>query len=117
VRITDANNCEKLANGIVDDATNCLFVRAVITPEGDGRNEEFKIGCLSRFSDNKLEIYNRWGQLVYETVNYNDGNLWRGENLRGQPVPDGVYYYVFEYTDPGSKQRLNKKGSVSVLRR
>ncbi len=117
VRVTDANSCVKLANGIVDDATNCLFARAVITPEGDGRNEEFKIGCLSRFHDNHLEIYNRWGQLVYEVDNYNDADLWRGTNMRGNPVPDGVYFWVFEYTDPGSKQRLSKKGSVTVLRR
>ncbi|MFQ5447786.1 MAG: gliding motility-associated C-terminal domain-containing protein, partial [Saprospiraceae bacterium] len=117
VKVIDANDCQENLIIKVGDATQCGEARAVITPEGDGLNEEFLIGCLSRFSDNRLEIYNRWGQLVYETKNYNDGDLWRGTNNRGSDVPDGVYYYVFEYTDPVTGTREVKKGSVTVLRR
>ena len=114
---TDANGCQVSKVIKVSDETQCGEVRTVITPEGDGRNEEFVISCLSRYSDNRLEIYNRWGQLVYEAKNYNDGNLWRGTNTRGNDVPDGVYFYVFEYLDPVNNQRLTKKGSVTVLRK
>ncbi len=117
VKITDNNDCQENLIIKVGDATQCGEARSIITPEGDGLNEEFLIGCLSRFSDNRLEIYNRWGQLVYQVKNYNDSDLWRGTNNRGNDVPDGVYYYVFEYTDPVTGTLEVKKGSVTVLRR
>jgi gliding motility-associated-like protein len=117
VAVQDSNNCEELVSIIVDDGTICLEASAVITPEGDGYNEEFKMGCLSRYSDNRLEIFNRWGQLVYLADNYNNGNLWRGTNRRGGDVPDGVYYYVFEYVDPVTGTEQTIKGAVTVLRK
>jgi gliding motility-associated-like protein len=117
VKVTDANACEAFAFGKVVDGTQCLEFRSIITPEGDGWNEDFVIGCLSRYSDNRLEIYNRWGQIVYEATNYNDGDLWRGTNQRGDDVPDGVYYFVFEYIDPANNQKEVRKGTVVVLRK
>ena len=116
VIVRDGNGCEETLFIDVADATNCGEVLTVITPDGDGLNEEFVIACLSRYYDNTLEIYNRWGQLVYKTKNYNDGDLWRGTNNRGEAVPDGVYFYVFDYLDPVTGQREVRKGSISVLR-
>ena len=116
VKVRDGNDCEQILVIKVGDATLCGEVRTVITPDGDGLNEEFVIACLSRYYDNTLEIYNRWGQQVYKTKNYNDGNLWRGTNSRGEAVPDGVYFYVFDYLDPVTGQREVRKGSISVLR-
>ncbi len=115
--VTDANGCQVDGMAEVLDGTNCLEPRSVITPEGDGRNEEFLINCLARYNDNHLELYNRWGQLVYQVDNYNDGNLWRGTNQRGEDVPDGVYYFVFTYQDPVVNTEFTKKGSVTVLRK
>lgn len=116
VKVRDGNDCEQIIVIKVGDATLCGEVRPIITPDGDGLNEEFVIACLSRYYDNTLEIYNRWGQLVYKTKNYSDDDLWRGTNSRGEEVPDGVYFYVFDYLDPISGQREVIKGSVSVLR-
>ncbi|HHM20503.1 MAG TPA: T9SS type B sorting domain-containing protein, partial [Bacteroidetes bacterium] len=116
VKVTDANGCEDFVTIRVDDLTTCLEASAIITPEGDGFNEEFQIGCLSRYSKNKLEIFNRWGQMVFLANDYNDDNLWRGTNRRGDDVPDGVYYFVFEYIDPASGATNTKKGAVTVLR-
>jgi gliding motility-associated-like protein len=117
VRVTDANGCQVIETIKVDDSTECGEVRTVITPEGDGKNEEFVIKCLSRFSDNTLEIFNRWGQLVYRVEDYNDDNLWRGTDVGGSDLPDGVYFYVFNYFDPGVNAFVTKKGSVTVLRK
>ncbi|MCF8246910.1 MAG: gliding motility-associated C-terminal domain-containing protein [Saprospiraceae bacterium] len=117
VRVTDANGCQVSKIIKVDDDTECGEVRTIITPEGDGKNETFLIKCLSRFNDNTLEIYNRWGQLVYRTEDYNDDNLWRGTTVGGDDVPDGVYFYVFNYFDPGTNAFVTKKGSVTVLRK
>ena len=114
VEVTDSRGCYDEASGVVFPDDACLEVRAVITPQGDGLNEEFIIGCLEKFPENKLEIYNRWGQLVYRQENYD--NTWKGTNQRGAALPPGGYFYVFEYRDPQTQQLLRKKGSITILR-
>ncbi|RMD72788.1 MAG: hypothetical protein D6818_05790, partial [Bacteroidetes bacterium] len=114
VEVTDAHGCFDEASGIVFPDDACLEVRAVITPQGDGLNDEFVIGCLEKFPENKLEIYNRWGQLVYRQQNYD--NSWKGTNQRGAELPAGGYFYIFEYRDPQTQQLLRKKGSITILR-
>ena len=60
------------------------------SPNGDGINDFFTIGGLEDFPQNNLEVYNRWGNLVYRKENYQgswDGT-WEGQNL-----PDGGYVY------------------------
>jgi len=118
VMVTDSRSCRpepNLASGSVRDRrTPCLDVRTVITPDGDGLNEAFIISCVDEFANNHLEVYNRWGQLVYEVDNYD--NTWTGTTRNGNELPDGPYYFVFEYTDiDGLRQQL--KGSITILRR
>ena len=64
----------------------------VFTPNGDAQNELFvpRGRCFVERVD--FKIYNRWGQLVFETE---DPALnWDGTNLSGDPLPDGTYHYV-----------------------
>ena len=73
------------------------------TPNGDGHND-FYIPYPFCFIENiELNIFNRWGQLVYET---RDPNInWSGENLKGKELPAGTYYYtckVFEQRVTGT---------------
>ena len=117
VKVTDAKGCESLVEIKVEDETTCLMASAIITPEGDGFNEEFQIGCLSRYPDNRLEIYNRWGQMIFLANDYNNADLWRGTNRRGTDAPDGVYFYVFEYVDPVTGIEDSLKGAVTVARK
>jgi len=75
----------------------------VITPNGDGLNDNFKINL--GIEPVSLEIYNRWGALVFKDNNYK--NNWDGKNLNA-----GIYYY--------SVSTLNNcdqiKGWVQILR-
>ena len=73
----------------------------IITPNGDHRNEYFRLGpdCPPRF-----QVFSRWGQQVFDSPTYRDD--W---NATGQP--DGVYYYLITYPDG---HRL--KGWVEVVR-
>jgi gliding motility-associated-like protein len=59
----------------------------VITPNGDGVNDQLKFQYLEFFSGNTLEIYNRWGNRVFEKINYS--NDWNGAKMN-----EGTYYYV-----------------------
>lgn len=87
------------------------------TPNGDGKNDYFRlkyIGTSSLIQDVDFRIYNRWGQLVFQS---NDP-LTRGWDgtLNGKPQPVGVYVYYFSgvSTELGTPFRF--KGNVTLLR-
>ena len=111
--VSDANGCETTVAFVITNETDCLATRLVITPDGDGRNETFVINCSGQYANNRLEIYNRFGQLVYEQTDYDD--LWNGVTTRGSLVDDGAYFFVFEY-DALSGAREQLKGHITVIR-
>lgn len=91
-------------------APSCLVVYNEFSPNGDGVNDFFKIDCISRYPNNSLQIYNRWGNIVYQTRSYK--NDWDGTpNGRAmvQPedqLPVGTYYYILDLGD-GSEPRTD----------
>uniref|UniRef100_UPI001939DE19 T9SS type B sorting domain-containing protein n=1 Tax=Hyunsoonleella ulvae TaxID=2799948 RepID=UPI001939DE19 len=96
-----------------DDPTftelGCLLVFNEFSPNGDGDNDTLIINCISNYPNNKLEVYNRWGNLVYEKRAYN--NDWDGtSNGRAtlnteDKLPSGTYYYVLDFGD-GSEPKV-----------
>ncbi|HEU5166232.1 MAG TPA: gliding motility-associated C-terminal domain-containing protein [Chitinophagaceae bacterium] len=68
-----------------------LQIPNVFTPNGDGINEKWEVKNLKDYTDCKVEIFNRYGQLVYHSVGYI--NEWDG-TLNGKPLPAATYYYV-----------------------
>ncbi len=64
-----------------------------ISPNGDGDNDVWFIGNLEKYPDNRVQIFNRYGQEVYSAVNYK--NNWNGKYL-GNDLPGGTYYYIFD---------------------
>ncbi|MBK9491463.1 MAG: gliding motility-associated C-terminal domain-containing protein [Haliscomenobacter sp.] len=117
VQVTDARGCkstpEVSAVLVKDRRLPCMDIRSVISPDGDGSNEEFLINCIQEFPGNRLFIYNRWGQLVFQAENYN--NDWNGVTQSGEPLPEGAYYYILEYKNSDGKD-IQAKGSITLLR-
>ncbi|MBV7270521.1 DUF7507 domain-containing protein, partial [Winogradskyella luteola] len=109
----DASNNEDTA--AVDPI--CLTIYNEFSPDGNGINETFVIDCLERFPNNKLEIYNRWGNIVYSKKGYQndwDGTFRRSAAInQSDKLPTGTYYYVLDLGD-GSEPRV---GWVYVNRR
>ena len=64
----------------------------VITPNGDGENDELYFPYLDEFPENEIEIYNRWGSIVYGPEHYD--NDWAGTGPDGSDLPQGTYYYI-----------------------
>ncbi|WP_420460791.1 gliding motility-associated C-terminal domain-containing protein [Neolewinella sp.] len=64
----------------------------VFTPNGDGRNDRLEPIAQCFVEQVSLKIFNRWGQLVFETEN--PGIDWDGTNLNGEALPSGTYYYI-----------------------
>ncbi|MCH4822251.1 gliding motility-associated C-terminal domain-containing protein [Gramella lutea] len=77
-----------------------------LSPNGDGIHDYFEITGIETFEANTLEIFNRWGVLVYEAEEYGDSNkLFRGVSegrltvRKGEELPAGTYFYVLRYKD------------------
>ncbi|MAT53179.1 MAG: hypothetical protein CMN32_01780 [Saprospirales bacterium] len=80
---------------VVQVAVACsqLTIFDAFSPNGDGVNETFTIYGLSNYPGHILRIYNRWGNLVYEAVNYQSN--WDG-TWEGKKLPYGTYFYVLD---------------------
>lgn len=108
VSITDAGGCTTVDSMTVFVANNVEFINAVnmITPNGDGKNDVLEFRGLNKFNLNSLKVYNRWGDLVYQKVNYQlDAERWDGTK-NGQPLPAGNYFYVLSLRSGEIKQTL-----------
>ncbi len=114
VLVTDDQGCQVIGTtDVLSGRVDCFTSRPIITPNGDGRNDNLVIACSQRF-ENTLIVFDRHGQKVFETRNYTDN--WEGQGLDGSPVPDGTYFYVFLVKDQGNQKESVYKGSVSVIR-
>lgn len=67
------------------------------TPDGDGLNDNWIIENIENFSNNTVTIFNRWGNKVWSTTDYNNtSNVWNGKTQSGAVLTSGTYFYVIE---------------------
>ena len=83
----------------------------VFTPNADGLNDFLYINFGDVVDNVRIDIYNRWGQMVYTSINYElcdeltGKNCWDGINMsNGEPASEGSYHYTIELLD-GRKHR------------
>ena len=96
------DNCQFTANSGqedfnfngVGDVCDGLAANDILTPNGDGDNDTWDIIEINRFSGTKVRVYNRWGNEVFSSDNYN--NDWAGTGPNGNTLPSGSYYYVID---------------------
>ena len=85
-----------------------LFVSNVVTPNGDGKNDFFIVrGIKEKYRNSALYIYNRWGNEVYQSKDYQ--NTWGATGLS-----EGTYYYILDLNDNGTIKKY--KGWVMIIR-
>nr|WP_262924051.1 SdrD B-like domain-containing protein [Spirosoma liriopis] len=82
---------------------SAVFIPEGFSPNGDGVNDVFVIRGMQGLTVS-LEVYNRWGQMVYQNQDYQ--NNWNGKPNTGVTVgsdddglPDGTYYYIIRTSD------------------
>lgn len=112
--IEDQINCESLTQKYEILITPCkettFYLPNSFTPNNDGINDLFKPRG-ENFTDFEMFIYNRWGEMIYQTTE-TDG--WDG-GYNGYYIPEGVYSYIVSYRDI-KKKPVVKIGSVTVIR-
>jgi gliding motility-associated-like protein len=113
IRVENLDGCfdyDTVFVTVKKDLEQLLFIPNVITPNNDGFNDFWHIENIQFFPSNKLVILNRWGDLVYESLYYN--NNWNGEYGNGL-LPAGTYYYIL---DLGQEYGIFK-GDVTIIRK
>lgn len=97
------------------DGLNCPAVvneTNVFTPNGDGINDVFKPSSFVRVKTAEMQVFDRWGKLMFVTNNLNNG--WDGKS-NGADCPEGVYYWTLVYRGIDLKFE-QRAGSVTLLR-
>ncbi len=109
---TNSFGCTASDQVIVTVIPICINPPNVFTPNGDGMYDKWVIsngGCATKI---EVNVFNRWGGLVYRSPNYN--NDWTGL-YQNKALPDGTYYYVIRATLLGGHE-ISFKGNVTIMR-
>jgi gliding motility-associated-like protein len=111
-------------NGCEDETEQVIYIKDVLlyhvpnafTPDGDSFNESFKPQFVSGLDiyDYHLMIFNRWGEMVFESFNADWG--WNGYYGSEGLVDDGVYIWKMEFGETMSDKKHYVEGHVSVLK-
>ncbi len=103
----DGNDPDPNGDGTPDEESYtevslAIFIPSGYSPNNDGKNDAFVIKGIEQFPNNRLEIYNRWGNKVYQKAPYD--NSWKGntENTGGLIIgdgllPSGTYFYLLDF--------------------
>ncbi|MGM0649199.1 MAG: gliding motility-associated C-terminal domain-containing protein [Bacteroidota bacterium] len=108
--VTDIFDCQMSDSITVSkNHTDCISIPSSFTPNGDGYNDTWVIKNAYLFPECKLQVFNKWGTIVFETTGYVDP--WDGK-YQGDILPSGTYYYIFQST-PDSEERT---GTLTILK-
>lgn len=89
-----------------------IFVPNAFTPNGDGRNDVFKLENVIFERMLSFKIFNRWGNLVFDGVKIDDG--WDG-TIKGKPAPVDTYFYDIQLVGENGEP-IQFKGNLTLMR-
>lgn len=96
--VTDFQNCSDTISITLTQPVT-LELPNGISPNGDGFNDGLIVRGLEDFPNNKVMIFNRWGNLLFEENNYRNDTPWMGTNNSGEQIPEGTYFVIVEIQD------------------
>jgi gliding motility-associated-like protein len=86
-----------------------VVIYNTFTPNGDGNNDTWYIGNIHKYPENRLEVYNRYGKLVFKANGYN--NNWDGR-VSGEDLPSGTYFYDLSLGSGEAKHH----GTITIVK-
>ena len=110
VFVTDTNGCSNSDTINVRPIPQIAFPNG-FTPNGDGVNDDWQIDYIDQFPESVVEVYNRWGQMLFRSVGYTQ--RWDGR-YNGEELPVGTYYYIIELNDPLFPDTYS--GPITIMR-
>ncbi len=110
----NALNCSDSARQTVTVLDHCFIdVPTGFTPNGDGLNDGFRPHNAIKADNLAFKVFNRWGQLVFQTINWQE--KWDGK-MKGLLQPTGIYVWMLSYTHRETKKQVFQKGTVALIR-
>ncbi len=90
-----------------------IIIPNAISPNNDGKNDDWFIENIEGFPNCEIDVYNRYGALVWKSTGYNE--RWAGINFRnGELLPQGTYFYVIDLKSSVFKDPY--KGYIQILK-
>ncbi|MFZ9004447.1 MAG: gliding motility-associated C-terminal domain-containing protein, partial [Robiginitalea sp.] len=87
------------------------FVFNQFSPNGDGVNDFLVVRDIASFPTNSIQIFNRYGQPIFEASNMTNDEVWDGTH-KGNQAPEGTYYYILDL----GPDREVAKGWIQLIR-
>ena len=110
IKVVDGNGCFRTQGAeLIND---CIVVSTGFSPNNDGINDLWTIQRIQNYPDNTVRVFNRYGQLVFKTEEYD--NTWNG-NSSGLTLPIGTYYYEVEVRIVSGESQIFT-GSLVILK-
>ncbi len=107
-------NCSDSIRKKLTVLDHCLIaVPTAFTPNNDGRNDFFRPHNALKADKYEFKVYNRWGQIVFQTNNWQD--KWDGK-INGNLQVSGVFVWMLSYINRDTKMEVFEKGTVTVIR-
>ena len=117
VKLTVTNlalGCSDVATKTITVLDHCYIdVPTAFTPNNDRLNDNFGPHNALKADNYQFKVYNRWGQLVFESTNWKE--RWDGK-VKGIPQGTGVYVWMLRYATRDTKKPVFKKGTVTLIR-
>lgn len=113
VQVLDANGCAQTLEVEVgvSPVPDCLASNMGFSPNGDGINDLWELPCIDDYTNQEVQVLNRWGQRVFFSLGYSEA--WDGRTV-GEVLPSGTYYYLITMALDG--RQLEFKGTLSIVR-
>ncbi|WP_276482731.1 gliding motility-associated C-terminal domain-containing protein [Paraflavitalea pollutisoli] len=112
--VENDKNCFDTAYRKMEVVPSCyITVPNAFTPNGDGNNDELYPLNAFKATDLQFRVYNRFGQLVFETKNWRV--RWDGK-INGQLQASGAYVWVLTFTHIDTKEKITQKGTTMLIR-
>ena len=108
LKVVSTDGC-KATDDVDVTVLKAIFVPTAFSPNGDGINDTWHIPFLNSYSGATVQVFNRYGQIVYQSANNSIG--WDGQ-FKGKPQPSGSYVWML---NAGGLRKL-MHGTVMIVR-
>ena len=111
--VTAKNQCGVVSKSINITKSSCqFFLPDAFTPNGDGLNDRFGLKEHGFIRQYKISIYNRWGEVVYQSTD--PAARWNG-GFKNSAAPQDAYVWMADYTD-WMGRKFTRQGTVVLIR-
>lgn len=110
--VTNPAGCSDIDSMVVDILFT-IWIPSGMSPNGDLVNDGLEIYDIDKYPNNTIEIYNRWGSLVWSKDNYSNDEPWLGTNQDGKDLPMATYYYIVKLNDDDNTEFA---GPITIIK-